>query len=192
VTPLATGSRRNDCPTRSEKNRGYGDVVKRVLLTGMSGTGKSTVIEELAARGYKAVDTDYDGLSEMVNVPSDEQTGLDPGQDWVWREDRIQDILSTEDAEVLFIGGTSPNQGKFYPQFDHIVLLTAPAHVIVERLTTRTTNPYGKRSEEVARVLGLLRTIEPILRRGAGHVVDTSVPLNQVVAKVLRLVGLPT
>jgi len=163
--------------------------VKRVLLTGMSGTGKSTVIEELAARGYKAVDSDYGGLSELVSVPVDEPTGLDPGQDWVWRDDRIQDLLSTEDADVLFLSGCAPNQGTFYPQFDHIVLLTAPAHVIVERLATRTTNPYGKRPEEVARVLGLLHTIEPLLRRGAGHVVDTSVPLDQVVATVLRIVG---
>ncbi len=37
--------------------------MKCVLLTGMSGTGKSTVIEELAARGYKAVDADADGWS---------------------------------------------------------------------------------------------------------------------------------
>ena len=87
--------------------------MKRVLLTGMSGTGKSTVIGELAARGYRAVDTDYDGLSGLVNVPEDEPTGLDPGQDWVWREDRIQDLLSADDADVLFLGGTSPNQGKF-------------------------------------------------------------------------------
>lgn len=165
------------------------DGVKRVLLTGMSGTGKSTVIEELAGRGYKAVDTDYHGLSELVSVPDDEPTGLDPGQDWVWREDRIQDLLSTDDADVLFLGGCSPNQGKFYPRFDHVVLLTAPADVIVERLTTRTTNPYGKRPEEVARVLELLHTVEPMLRRGAGHEVDTSVPLGQVVAQVLRLVG---
>lgn len=144
---------------------------------------------ELAARGYKAVDTDYDGLSELVDVPDDQPTGLDPGQDWVWREDRIQNLLSTDDVDVLFLSGCAPNQGKFYPQFDHIVLLTAPAHVIVERLAARTTNPYGKRPEEVARVLGLQHTIEPILRRDAGYEVDTSLPLNQVVAKLLRIVG---
>ena len=163
--------------------------MKRVLLTGMSGTGKSTVIQELAARGYKAIDADYDGLSEVVNVPAGELTGLGPGQDWVWREDRIQDLLSTDDVDVLFLSGCAPNQGKFYPQFDHIILLTAPAHVIVERLATRMNNPYGKRPEDVARVLGLLQTIEPLLRKNAGHEVDTSGPLTQVVATVLRLVG---
>ena len=165
--------------------------MKRVLLTGMSGTGKSTVIAELAARGYKAVDADDAGLSDVVRVPADEPTGLDPGQDWVWREDRSNDLLSTEDGDVLFLGGCSPNQGKFYPRFDHVVLLSAPADVIVERLATRTTNPYGKRPEEVARTLALLETVEPLLRRGAGHEIDTSVPLDQVVARVLRIAGEP-
>jgi shikimate kinase len=124
----------------------YVGAMKRVLLTGMSGTGKSTVINELGARGYKAVDTDYHGLSELVAAPEEDLTGLGPGKDWVWREDRIQVLLSTDDADVLFVSGCSPNQGKFYPQFDHIVLLTAPAAVIVERLANRTTNPYGNTS----------------------------------------------
>ena len=166
-----------------------GGVMKRILLTGMSGTGKSAVIAELAARGYKAVDADEGGLSEIVSVPADELTGLDPGQDWVWRADRIHALVSTEDSDVLFLAGCSPNQGTFSPWFDHIVLLTAPAETIVERLATRTTNPYGKRPEEVARVLALQETIEPLLRRSAGTVIDTSVPLDQVVATLLLLVG---
>jgi shikimate kinase len=73
----------------------------------------------------------------------------------------------------------------FYPQFDHIILLTAPPDVIVERLATRTTNPYGKRPAEVARVLGLQQTIEPLLRTGATHVIDTTIPLEQVIAEIL-------
>lgn len=173
----------------SSSEAGYHGAMKRVLLTGMSGTGKSTLIEELAARGYKAVDADYGDLSELVNVPADQPTGLGPGQDWVWREDRIQALLATNDADVLFLAGCSPNQGKMYPQFDHIILLTAPADVIVERLARRTNNRYGKRPEEVARVLGLRQTVEPLLRRGADHIVDTSAPLDAVVAQVLRLVG---
>ncbi|MEJ7763806.1 MAG: hypothetical protein WKF80_13525, partial [Thermomicrobiales bacterium] len=85
--------------------------------------------------------------------------------------------------------GCSPNQGMFYPHFDHIILLTVPAGVIVERLATRTTNPYGKRPEEIARTLELVKTVEPLLRRGAGHVIDTRAPLDRVVAEVLRIAG---
>src|SRR6266487_1639757 len=111
--------------------------MKRVLLTGMSGTGKSTVIGELAARGYKAIDAD-DGWSERG-----------PDGDWVWREERIQLLLSIEDCDVLFLSGCATNQVKFYPQFDHIVLLSAPAAVIIDRLATRTSNPYGKDPDEL-------------------------------------------
>ena len=124
-------------------------------------------------------------------VPLDEPTGLGPGHDWLWREDRLQDLLSTNDAEVLVVSGCSPNQAKFSPQFDHVVLLTAPAAVLVARLATRTTNPYGKHPDEVARVLALQQTIEPLLRAGAGLEVDTSASLDQVVATVLRLVQPP-
>jgi len=46
--------------------------VKRVLVTGMSGTGKSSVVRELAARGFKAVDTD-DGWSEPLRRVADHE-----------------------------------------------------------------------------------------------------------------------
>lgn len=168
--------------------------MKRMLLTGMSGTGKSTVIGELAARGYKAVDADCDEFSHWVEVEGSADpfgSTVEVGRDWVWREDRIHDLLSTQDSEVLFLSGCAENMPKFFPQFDHIVLLSAPAEVIVRRLRSRTTNPYGKHPDEIARVLGLLESVEPLLRRVAGHEIDTSAPLEAVVAAILRLVQSP-
>jgi len=159
----------------------------------MSGTGKSTIIAELAARGYKAVDADCDEFSEWVEANDDAGTGAPPvavNRDWVWREDRIQDLLSTEDSDVLFLGGCAENMRKFLPLFDHIVLLSAPTNVIVERLAKRTTNSYGKHPDEVARVLGLVETVEPLLRRAAGHEIDTRGPLEDVVTALLRLAQL--
>lgn len=163
--------------------------MKRILLTGMSGTGKSTVICALDARGYKAIDTDSDAWSEWANVTVDsDSSGSTSEPDWVWREDRIQRLLSTEDADALFVSGCKSNQGKFYSQFDHIVLLSAPARLIVERLATRTTNPYGKHPDELARVLRHLHTVEPLLRRTAALEVDTSAPVEQVIEIILGLV----
>ncbi|MBF8185630.1 AAA family ATPase [Nonomuraea sp. K274] len=152
--------------------------MKRVLITGMSGTGKSTLLADLAARGHKTVDTDYGGLT--VWHPTAEE--------WLWDEDRIQDLLSTEDADMLFVSGTTRNQVAFYPQFDHVVLLSAPPEVIVARLAARTNNPYGKDPAELAMVLQDLEAVEPLLRRGASFEVDASAPAAEVAAAVLRLV----
>ena len=168
-------------------------AMKRMLLTGMSGTGKSTVISELAARGYKAVDVDSDEFSQWVEDEGSVVVGVTPvdgNKDWVWREDRIQDLLFTEDSDVLFVSGCAENMPKFFPQFDLIVLLSAPDSVIVERLRTRTTNQYGKRPEEIARVLSLKESVEPLLRRAAGYEIDTSVALSEVVMTLLQLVQL--
>jgi len=155
----------------------------------MSGTDKSSVISELAARGYKAVDTDYGGWSELAPVPANSGlSGIGEDQDWLWREDRIARLLSTEDAEVLFLSGGAPNQVKFYGQFDHIVLLTAPTSVMTARIAARTNNQYGKAPDELARVLALKETVEPKLRRVATVEIDTSVPLDQVVEKILGVV----
>lgn len=78
-------------------------TVRRILLTGMSGTGKSSVIGELAALGYKAIDAD-EGWCEPL--PDSRQR---------WREDAIAGLLDTEDAEVLFIAGCEENQARFHP-----------------------------------------------------------------------------
>jgi dephospho-CoA kinase len=161
--------------------------VNRVFITGMSGTGKSTVIEELAARGLRAVDLDDPYWSELVSVPSDEPTGLEPGLDWVWREERVAALLAGNDGDFLFASGCSPNQGQFYDRFDRIVLLTAPASLIAERLSTRTNNAYGKRPDELERALALIPIIEPLLRQRASHVIDTSASLDFVIAAILDI-----
>ncbi len=151
--------------------------MQRILLTGMSGVGKSTVAARLAELGYRAVDTDYGGFSVV------DERGLQR-----WDVDRIRQLLETEDVEILFVVGSDDDQALFYPDFDHIVLLSAPPEVVVERLASRTNNPFGKSSDELTKVLADLETYEPMIRRRADLEIDTSKPLDRVIAEILSLV----
>lgn len=148
----------------------------RVLLTGMSGVGKSTVLEALSARGFTTVDADGDEWSHWDTDPHGER-------DWMWREDRMAALLAGT-ADV-FVAGTAVNQGKFYDRFDRVILLSAPADVMLERIATRTNNPYGKTPEQRAAVLRNLAEVEPLLRSGADVEIDTAGALEGVVAAVL-------
>lgn len=152
----------------------------RILVTGMSGTGKSSVLQELARRGHRTVDTDSDEWCEWVMDARGEP-------DWVWREDRIGELLAGHSAGVLFVAGCKSNQGKFSPQFDAVVLLSAPAAVLLERIAARTNNPYGKSPQERARVLEHLETVEPLLRATATVEIDTTQPLSVVADRLEAL-----
>lgn len=156
----------------------------KVLVTGMSGTGKSTVIEALAKAGQRAVDLDADGWSVWAPCEGD-PTGAKPGHDWVWNEDRLSELLAEPTDEPLLVAGCAPNMGRFTPLFDRIILLSAPAETLLERVATRMNNPYGKTPAEVERIVANLEEIEPLLRRIATHEVDASQSPNVILDAVM-------
>ncbi|UNX54511.1 AAA family ATPase [Georgenia sp. TF02-10] len=142
----------------------------RILVTGMSGAGKTTLLEELAQRGHRTVDTDDDGW-------------VLPGA--IWDPARMSELLARHDHVV--VSGTVENQGRFYDRFEHIVLLTAPVEVLIERLATRTNNPYGRSAEQQAEVRQYAMEVEPRLRRGASVELDGRRPVAELADAVEEL-----
>jgi len=143
----------------------------------MSGTGKSSALSELQELGFRVVDTDDPGWTYW----SDDDDG------YVWHEDRIAELLARETGPSLYVSGTVSNQGRFYPRFDAIVLLSAPVEVLLDRIESRTTNPYGKSPEDRRLILEHLAEVEPLLRRGCTHEIDARQPLAQVVDQLAEL-----
>ncbi len=116
---------------------------------------------------------------------------IDERGDQHWDVDRVRQLLATEDVDVLFVVGSDDGQVLFYPDFDHIALLSAPRDVMVERLASRTNNRFGKSPDELVRILADLEEYEPMMRRSATHEIDTSRPLDRVIDEILALIQQP-
>ena len=141
----------------------------RLLLTGMSGTGKTTVLDELRQRGFLTTDTDYGGWV----LP-----------DGTWDEPRMGELLARHDD--LIVSGTVENQGRFYDRFHHVVLLSAPLEVLLQRVSHRA-NPYGRTPEQRAQIAEYVRAVEPLLRRGATIELDGRREISELADAVEKL-----
>ncbi|MEU4237488.1 AAA family ATPase [Actinoplanes sp. NPDC026619] len=141
----------------------------RVLVTGMSGAGKSTLLAAVARRGYRTVDTDYDGW-ELADAQ--------------WDEPRMSALLA--EHPTIAVSGTVRNQGRFYDRFEHVIYLYAPLAVLLDRVRVRTNNPYGKKSEQQADITRYVAEVEPLIRRGATLELDGLQPVQVLADQIER------
>ena len=74
-----------------------------------------------------------------------------------------------------------------YDSFDAVVLLSAPAEVLLGRTESRTTNTYGKTSEDRELILRHLAEVEPLLRRTCSHEIDATRALASIVDQLAEL-----
>lgn len=133
----------------------------------MSGSGKSTVLAVLQARGHRVVDLDDSGWSYEQASPSG-------GIEQVWDEERVAAALEDPDPRPLVLAGCATNQGRFYGALDAVLLLDVPDAVMWQRLATRTTNRFGTTPEDRARIADDSATVLPQLRRTSTAILDAT------------------
>lgn len=142
-----------------------GIIISIIFITGLSGVGKSTVLQQLKEEGYNIIDTDNGYVKEINNGEMTER---------VWDEEKIEQVLEKYKESHLFISGCYSNQGKFYPYFDHVVLLKAELKVMIDRINNRASNVYGKSPEERAEIMDSYENILPLLEKSCSTIIDTT------------------
>lgn len=132
-----------------------------IFLTGLSGVGTSSTLEQLETFGYDVVDTDY-GYIKHIN------------EERFWDEEKIKQLLEKYSDSTLFISGCYSNQGKFYKHFDYVVLLKADLDVMLDRINKRTSHHYGKSPKERAEVIDSYENVLPLLEKSSDIIIDTT------------------
>jgi hypothetical protein len=145
---------------------------RNYLVEGLSGSGKSSVYDELIGRGYKAISTDRAW-----------KVRADPDTVSVWNEQKAVSELASPEPDVLFVCGSSGNRDHFLPYFTKVFNLRIDDDTMRRRLQERTNNDFGKRPEELELTLALNRSGT----KPAGSIdIDATQPLDQVVDELLR------
>lgn len=152
--------------------------MNHVLITGMSGVGKTTVLEELRGRGFTCIDMDDASLSFMDDAGHQH-----------WRTDVLVRLLDDHREHMTFVVGCAEEQASLHDRFRAVVLLSAPVDVMTERIRARSSHAFGQDPEEMARVLEDLRSVEPLLRASCTHEIVTTVPVSEVVDRILEIGG---
>ena len=160
------------------------------LITGYPATGKSSVADELARRGYAAYNTDdIPGLSHHIHkdgTPVDLTKGHieDKSElEWVWNKTKLTELLRS--AGQVFICAITSRQHEFYDQFDKIFVLTIDEPTLKHRLLTRTTNDFGKHPNEMKMLVDGRKGFEQQMLEVGATPIDATQPLGEVVDDIL-------
>lgn len=125
-------------------------MTKRVYITGVSGTGKSAIAQELEKRGFSAFSIDeMDGLCNWVDrekkqIDNNYVPNLDwlNAHDWICDIEKLKSILNV-DKDLIIVTGISTNQDDYLNFFDMILLLQCNENTFMQRMEHRHKNPQG-------------------------------------------------
>lgn len=130
----------------------------KILITGMSGVGKTTTLAELQKQGYLVIDADATGMCIWKNHKTKEKVEYGPdgrNAEWLaehgWYCDipQFKSFLShiRKDKHV-FVSGLAENIAEFSKIFDKVFVLELEKELIAERLNKRTNNHFAKKKDE--------------------------------------------
>jgi adenylate kinase family enzyme len=168
--------------------------IRNYLIEGLSGTGKTTVAEELQRRGYHVLHGDrelaYQGDPE-TGEPVDEpghQNEMDKvvwrQERWIWNVDKVKSAIADHSNSVTFFCGGSRNFHRFIDLLDGVFVLDVDLDTLKRRLAGRPEDEFGGRPVEQDLVARLHATKGDIPKGDV--VIDATAPLERVVDEILE------
>ena len=137
---------------------------KSIFITGIAGSGKSTISRALKTLGYEAYDIEDDdyGLFMMMRKDTGERfvdyDNADPEKTknalWVCDKEKLKELISKQTEDTAFYCGIASKNEELIPLFDKSFVLRADPEILYKRLLSREgTDDYGNTETGRQRIL---------------------------------------
>jgi hypothetical protein len=167
------------------------------LVTGNPGSGKSTLVHELARRSLLAIDPDDD--PELSHWEDEAGNRVDGPQSpdgewlwshrWVWSRSRMKEVLAGHDG-VVFVCGIARNQDEFLDLFDRVFLLQIDGPTQEARLAAHDAlNPPGRSEAGRQEIRDGRAVFEAQMLTHGAIALDGTAPMVLVADELLALVA---
>lgn len=161
---------------------------KNYLIEGLSGTGKTTVAEELQRRGHQVIHGDRE-LAYQGDPETGEPTDTQIHEHHIWNIKKVTALASGHSAPATFFCGGSRNFPQFLRLFDRVFVLEVDLVTLTQRLKSRPTDEWaGGKPVDRVRIEQWHRNHEQVPVGGVR--IDATAPLADVVDDILRRCGL--
>jgi len=161
-----------------ERNMG----VKNYLVEGVSGTGKTSVCDELRRRGYHSIHGDRD-LAYQGDPKTGEPLDGFAHEHHIWDVDKVRALVADQSHAVSFFCGGSRNFDRFIDLFDGVFVLEVDLDTLNRRLAVRPEDEWGGRASEREFIARLHVTKEDIPKNAI--IIDATAPISRVVDAIL-------
>lgn len=167
---------------------------KSILITGVSGAGKSSLSKKLNEMGYKAYDMEevpelFSMLDKKTGKPVVDHDNADlekvMDMDWVCDTKKLASVVENESASMAFYCGNASDMDSILPFFDSVILLKVGPEAIRQRLTTRTDNDFGRTPEIQDWIMTWKEWWENDMQEKGAVVVDAQKSLDEVAKEVI-------
>ena len=170
--------------------------MKKIYITGVSGSGKSAIAKELEKRGIFAFSIDeVEGLCNWVDretqqIDNNYIPSLDwlNAHDWICNVERLKQLLDSE-KELVIVTGISTNQDEYLNLFDKILLLQGSEKTFMDRMEKRHNNPgensFGKHSVEREYAGAIHKDFEKKFINMGAILINAENPIEDVIEDIL-------